>query len=394
MNAYINKYKGRTLRELLFYIVVFILCAIILCKPEYSAGGAKKGIVFCVDVLVPSLFPFMVISSFIVNTGTAEKLAPFFSKVTNKLFNLPGCTGSTILISLIGGYPTGARGISSLLNNGNITEEQARRMLMFCVGAGPAFVISAIGATMLNNIYVGLAIFISQVISSIILGIISSRISKGANINNNTYKSRRMTFSQALVVSCEEAAKGIISICAFVVLFSSFLAIIETSAFHRYMLCLFKIINLQPYLQGSILSIIFEVTGASYKLTDLHAPVELLAFALGFGGLAVHFQIFSCVDSLTFSKLKFLLFRVMQGLISSIIVHYLIYFVPVKQTVTVFNFCNSRVMYHNIAPSSFALILLCCCFILTITPKTINFSSKKRGFSNDKRRFKGFKKKC
>ena len=84
----------------------------------------------------------------------------------------------------------------------------------------------------------------------------------------------------------------------------------------------------------------------------------------------------------------------MQGLISSIIVHYLIYFVPVRQTVTAFNSCTSRIMYHNITPSSFALIILCCCFIVTITPKTINFNSKKRGFTNDKGRVKGLKNKC
>lgn len=396
MNIYINKYKRCKFQELLFYISVCILCAFILCKPELSTQGAKKGIIFCMDILVPSLFPFMAVSSFIVNTGTAEKLGPLFSKFTNKLFKLPGCTGSTILISLIGGYPTGARGIRSLLDNKDITEEQAQRMLMFCVGAGPAFVISAIGVAMLNNIYIGLVIFISQIISSVGLGIIVSRISKTTYVKELSTEKKRMNFSQALVISCKDSAQGIISICAFVVLFSSFLAIIEKSLIYSQILTLFKILNLPSYFQNSILSVIFEVTGASYKLIGSHAPVEVLTFALGFGGLAVHFQIFSCVENLEFSKIKFLFFRFLQGLISATIAHYLICFIPKDQTVAVFNFYNSKTMCHNLVPSSLALIILCCCFVITITPKTVNFknNSKKRGFLNDKRRCKRFKKKC
>lgn len=395
MDTYIGRLKKLNFQDLLFYLSVCILCAFILCKPGISAEGAKKGIIFCTDILVPSLFPFMVMASFIVNTGIADKLGPFFSKITKKFFKLPGCTGSTILLSLIGGYPTGARGIKTLLDNDKITHEQARRMVLFCVGAGPAFVISAIGVSMLGNIYVGLAIFISQVISSIIVGIIVSRFSKDTDVIPVNSAKNRMSFSQALVTSCEDASRGIISICAFVVLFSSFLAIIEMSELYRQILEILKAAGLPESLQNSMLSIIFEVTGASYKLVNFHAPIEVLVFALGFGGLAVHFQIFSCIGELEFSKIKFMFFRCIHGIISAVIAHFLIYFIPAQQTVTVYNFYKNKVAIYNIKPSSVALIVLCCCFIITVTPKTINFNkSKKRGFLHDKKIYEEFKKKC
>lgn len=37
--------------------------------PEESVAAAREGISLCVDVLIPSLFPFFVLSSLLISTG-------------------------------------------------------------------------------------------------------------------------------------------------------------------------------------------------------------------------------------------------------------------------------------------------------------------------------------
>ncbi|QNK41638.1 hypothetical protein [Caproicibacter fermentans] len=64
-------------------------CALLIF-PVQAAQGAKNGIGYCLEVLVPSLYPFMVLSVFIVKSGLSRKISGIFEGPTQKLFRLPG----------------------------------------------------------------------------------------------------------------------------------------------------------------------------------------------------------------------------------------------------------------------------------------------------------------
>ena len=140
--------------------MIIIACALgILLFPNDVRNGASNGISYCLYTLVPSLFPFMVLSSFIIHSGISKFIGKLLQPVIQFLFYLPGSAGSVIIMSMIGGYPVGARGCMSLLEQGAITQKQAQRMLYFCVNAGPAFIISVVGSTLLQNALMGLCCF-------------------------------------------------------------------------------------------------------------------------------------------------------------------------------------------------------------------------------------------
>ena len=123
------------LQTCLVAAAVLAVAAGILFLPSAASDGARKGLDFCGQILIPSLFPFMVLSSFIVKSGLAARMSTVLEPITRLLFRLPGCTGATIAVSLIGGYPAGARGIKALLERGDITPKQGERMLGFSVVA-------------------------------------------------------------------------------------------------------------------------------------------------------------------------------------------------------------------------------------------------------------------
>ena len=51
---------------------------------------------------MPSLFPFMVLSSFIIHSGISKFIGKLLQPVIQFLFYLPGSAGSVIIMSMIG----------------------------------------------------------------------------------------------------------------------------------------------------------------------------------------------------------------------------------------------------------------------------------------------------
>ena len=77
-------------------IGIFLLCITALLFSKECSKGAENGIGLCLSTLVPSLFPFMVLASYITDSGLAEKIGRHLSWLTKPLFGLDGCFASAI----------------------------------------------------------------------------------------------------------------------------------------------------------------------------------------------------------------------------------------------------------------------------------------------------------
>jgi Zn-dependent protease with chaperone function len=77
-----------------------------------------------------------------------------------------------------------------------------------------------------------------------------------------------------------------------------------------------------------LLSALLEVTGGCYDITSLGASFALLSFAIGWGGICVHFQILSSVSKIRVSRLRFTLFRLLHGVIAAVIANLFTPFLP------------------------------------------------------------------
>lgn len=85
----------------------------------YKAGdmlrGRQKRNTLAAETVVPSLFPFMTVASFLLRSGLGEAAGKPFDKVCEKLFRLPGVLAPVIIMSQIGGFPIGAKMTYELL---------------------------------------------------------------------------------------------------------------------------------------------------------------------------------------------------------------------------------------------------------------------------------------
>ncbi|MFR2561531.1 MAG: nucleoside recognition domain-containing protein [Anaeromassilibacillus sp.] len=100
--------------RLLLPLGVLCAAAALLFYPTQAAAGAKRGIGYCVDILIPSHFPFMALSVFVVKSGLAASMGRLTAGPCRILFGLPGSAAAAIVMSMVGGYPVGARAVAAL----------------------------------------------------------------------------------------------------------------------------------------------------------------------------------------------------------------------------------------------------------------------------------------
>ena len=330
-------------------------CGALIVFSDGSRAGAAKGIELCLGVLTPSLFPFMALTNLFVNSGSCEKAGRALNGITQKLFGVSGALAPVILLSMIGGYPVGAGGIARLKERGAISEADAERAALFAVCAGPGFVISFVGAALCGSAEIGMVMFAAQVISVPILGVLSRFLVKGnAQYNSNIeLSSTALPFDCALTASVYSAAKGMLVICAYVTAFSSVTGMLG-QIFSRSQVT-------------DALLVLLEVCSAVNSLSKGY-PLTFTAFAVGFGGLCAHFQIFSELGEVKVNKLLFFGFRIMQGLLTALLTYAGLRLLPISTAAFSTARTGGAALYGGSIASGAALLCILICFFISVKP--------------------------
>lgn len=281
--------------------VALLMAAALLIFPRQAADGASAGISTCLGVLIPSLFPFLVITVFLIKSGLSSAIGRCIGKPFAKLFALPPAAAPAILMGMFGGYPTGSRGAQALYESGELTAEQAERLLFFSVNGGPAFICTAVGLGFLGSVQTGRFLLLVHLLSGLLVGILLG-LPHHKDPAQPRKKATWPSLSSSLLTAARDGASSTLLMCCFVILFSTFLCI------------------LQQFLSGKSLAVfagICEVTLGCRSLANVFAPLWCISLVLGWGGLCVHLQV---LQGLTFRVRtgRFFLCRAAQGGIAAL----------------------------------------------------------------------------
>ena len=308
-------------------VISTALAAVLLLSfPEETAGGISRGLMYSAQMLIPSLFPFMLLSSFMIRSGAADILGRALSFVFSRLFRLPPAASAAVILSFIGGYPVGAGCVRTLCDRKAISSVQAEQMMMFCVCSGPAFLITGVGTLLLHSTEAGVIIYASQVISGLILGVISGRI-YNRGTKRQPDKDLRGSPPQvndpadAFIMSSRDASWSIIGLTAMVSVFTMLISVLSETGIPGLIAEFLKLLGVDACIAEHALLIAAEVTGACHEIAEGGCPLWLISAAAGFGGLCVHFQIFSILGDIKLRKSRFFLFRTGNAFLSSVIVY-------------------------------------------------------------------------
>ena len=103
--------------------LLFILIALVV-RPDKLMDSCYKGLLlFAVNVL-PALLPFFFFSKILTSLNFADDLGRLLGKPFIKLYGVPPCASYVFSMSVISGYPIGAKLISDLYKSGSITRNE------------------------------------------------------------------------------------------------------------------------------------------------------------------------------------------------------------------------------------------------------------------------------
>lgn len=132
---------------------------VLILDSRTASRAAVSGIDVCIRTVIPSLFPFSLLSGYL--TGNLQCGAWFAS-----LFGCPKNCGSLLLTGFLGGYPMGASLTAQQFHSGNLSKEEADRLIMFCSQAGPSFLFG-ITAVQLESTHLGWFLWLIILLSSL-----------------------------------------------------------------------------------------------------------------------------------------------------------------------------------------------------------------------------------
>ena len=243
---------------------------LVLLSPQQAAEAVRQAMQLCAGSVVPSLFPFLVLSSMVMSSSPPAK-----ASLVSVLADCLGCssTGARVfLLSLLGGYPVGPRLIGQLVRRGDLSRPEAEHLLLFCNNAGPAFVLGFVGLGLLGSLRAGVLLYLIHALCALLMALIFRP--RQSFPHRALPQTSSPAFPHVLVEAITSAGSAMVQVCAFITFFYTALQLLaqRTGLSH-------------PLLLGFV-----ELTCGLTQLSPTRAGFVMAAGLLGWGGLSVHAQ--------------------------------------------------------------------------------------------------------
>ena len=290
--------------------LIFCLLAL-LFLPDVGAQAARDALALCAQTVIPSLFPFFVLSSLLVSCGAADALSHLLSPLMRPLFGLSGTGAAALGLGLCGGYPVGARTAAALVESGALSREEGERLLAFCNNAGPGFLLGICGGAVFSSPRAGAALYLIHTASALFTGMLLTRFLPPLRAAPLQAAKQRgdASLAAAFPAAVQGALTGILNVCAFVVFFQ---------VFTRLLLCALSA-SFRASLPCALLIGFFELTSGVMALPNTRAGFLACAALLAWGGLSVHCQTLGVLSASPLRGKFYLRGKAVQTLLSLIL---------------------------------------------------------------------------
>lgn len=309
--------------SLLIISVLMITTLLFLTFPKEVMESVIFSISLWKDNLLPSLFPFFIISELLINYGIIDLLEETLKSFMNKVFHLPGSSSFVLIGSIISGFPSSSKYVNELLINNKINIKDAEYLLKFNHFSNPLFVVGTIGTMLLNNKKLGILILIVHIVTNFIIAIIykpkdntfikeNSSLIKGINQMHKKRTSNNFSFSEILATSIFKTFKTLLLLLGIITFFIIIGTLIK------------KVIPINN-ISYALISGLLEMTGGIKNISELNIPLNIKAtiitFFISFGGLSIHMQVMSILSDRHIKYFPYFISRLLHGLISSSIIY-------------------------------------------------------------------------
>ena len=282
------------------FALMAALCAmfVLIFASDQVISASRYALSVCAELILPSLFPFFVLSILLSRLGLPYYLNRFLGKPASRLFRVSGAGISALFIGISGGYPLGAAYIAQNYEEKIIGRAEAERLLAFCNNSGPAFIIGAVGIGVFNSSKVGIMLYLIHILSALLCGL--ALRGKTPCTSAHPIQPPAISFAKALPEAVKQAVISVLNVCGFVVCFTVFTGLLDANGLLSAAAAgLAALFGFEPQWNKVALSGIFELGSAAGMMRGLSPEPHNLALAaaiLGWGGISVHFQTLSLIS--------------------------------------------------------------------------------------------------
>ena len=369
----------KKLRGKLLTLTLLFAAAALIAAPGEAMEGAKSGLTLCFNVIVPSLFPFFILSSLVVDLGLAAQLGRLMEKIMRPLFRVSGSCASAVALGFIGGYPVGARTALQLYQQGLCSKTEAERLLAFCNNSGPAFILGVVGAGIFGDSRVGFLLYLTHALASLLVGLLFRFYGRdrGHSGIRHAKPIETVTLPAAFTGAVTRSLQSTLNICSFVVFFSVVLQLLTAYGVLSAVANVLALFGFEGEWARRLVAGLLELSSGVSSLSgggSFAGLASMAAFMLGWAGLSVHCQVLSFLVDSGLSAKVYLAGKLCHGIFAAGLTWLLARFLPmdepvvyylVEQTETLANLDFSSALTASIG----AVLIVGLLFFLLCVPR-------------------------
>ena len=327
----------RYFKRILPTLLALFLLALLFINPKVTADGVRRGLSLCFETLFPSLFPFLILSAFLVKSECAVLPVRLLGKPLRFFLGLSQQGATALLLGLLCGFPIGTVTAVAYFEREELSKEELCRLSLFINNPSAGFLIGTVGKSLFGNEAVGVMLFLITWLASLSVGVflrlLYGELPQKQHIPSNGIK--KPSVVNLLTGSISQSFFSLFQIFSFVIFFS---CITE---------CLSAILvaeRISPYV-CTWLTGLLEITSGVHRAVGTMPPYQALcaaAFFAGFSGLSICLQLFSITEQQQLPLLPYLLAKGVQGglclLLTALYLHLANPYLKVAQSTAAFSY--------------------------------------------------------
>lgn len=329
------------MKRLPLIAVIAVMLVFLLLYPDNCLQSARYGLSLWLLTVLPSLFPFVLASLMLLETGLVRLIAHFFTPVTRFLFNAPGESAYIFLTAALSGYPVGARLTAELYQSGRMSESDAQAVVRFTSVSGPVFITGAVAAGMLGLPEAGATLafthYLGAILTGIIFGLFSRRKTSALPQPKQTLREAFAQFRAdaancppmgALMADAVEKSMALmLRIGGYIILFSVVMEMLSVTGVLGLLTTVYmpfaKLVGVDSSAVSAMILGSLEMTTGCARVAAAGMPAALalpvLASVIAFGGLCIHMQTHAVCAAVKLQPKGFGLAKMLHGTLSSLL---------------------------------------------------------------------------
>ncbi|MBO4538978.1 MAG: hypothetical protein J5781_01765, partial [Clostridia bacterium] len=268
-------------------IVILAVMAVFIFNSDVYMESVRAGASLYLLNVLPATFPFFFFSKLLTELDFANDLTIVVGKPIKKLYRAGSLSGYILVMSMLCGYPVGARLLSEFYDAGKLDQKEVKKIAAFTSFGSPIFIIGTVGVAMFENKTYGYLLLGAHYLGTFFNGFLY----RGKKSECKELRLPGAAGGDLLNKSMTETLLSVGIVGGFIVLFNLLIDMVDNTELFSPLFYLSACLKIPSRAAKGFLFGLIEMTRGCKMISSLSLPLlfklPCCSFLLTFGGLSV-----------------------------------------------------------------------------------------------------------